>query len=170
MKMMTYLTVVSVTVTVLSTDLFLHRHSMRCWSRPSQSTPNPLRWVFSTIEEPAPVLQVFGSVSYTIRTSRVKTGFPSLVGFEFAFMLVFTYLFMTVINFTVGHCIQGITKLIHLFRRNPDEDRPPHPVANVTLDTPSRRGPVMDSSSVTLTRSSFRRALPEVLQHCITIQ
>ena len=76
---------------------------------------------------------------------------------------------MTVVNFIGGHCIQGIMKLINLFRRNPDEDRhyqPPHPVANVTLGTPSRRGLVMDSSSVTLTRSSFRRALPEVLQRC----
>ena len=74
-KMMTYLTVVTVTVTVLTTDLCLRRHCTRFWSRPSQSTPNPLRWVFTTIEHAAPVLQVFSSVSYTIRTCRVKTGY-----------------------------------------------------------------------------------------------
>ena len=73
---------------------------------------------------------------------------------------------MTVVNLIVLRYSQSIT---NLFRRNPDEDRPdedrPHPVANATLGTPSRRGPVMDSSGVPLTRSSFRRALPEVLQH-----
>ena len=107
---------------------------------------------------------VFGSVRYILYVhAGSEQVFLSIVGLDFVCVLVLTHSFMTVVNLIVLRYSQSIT---NLFRRNPDEDRPPHPVANATLGTPSRRSLAMDSSGVPLTRSPFHRALPEVLQHC----